>query len=154
MNTAAEKIMNPPPQNPAYSSADAEKPDVSALTVRPITFPHAPANDRHQPSDAAAPEKKSWRPEGHAAHPIHQVKATLQVYLGSATLTVGELMSATKNQVLVLDRTVGQPVDLLLEGQVVARGQLVALDEHFAVRITELPLPLNLESGLLAEVKP
>ena len=145
--------MNPPPQTPAYAGADADKPDVSALTVRPIAFPHAPANDRHQPGDAAASEKKNWRPEGNASHPIHQVKATLQVYLGSATLTVGELMSAAKNQLLVLDRTVAQPVDLLLEGQVVARGQLVALDDRFAVRITELPLPLDLESGLQADAK-
>jgi flagellar motor switch protein FliN len=146
--------MNPPSQTPAYAGNDAEKPDVSALTVRPITFPHAPANDRRQPGEAAASDKKGWRPEGNTSHPIRQVKATLQVYLGSATLTVGELMSAEKNQVLVLDRTVGQPVDLLLEGQVVARGQLVALDEHFAVRITELPLPLDLESGSPADMKP
>lgn len=154
MNTAAEKKMNLPPQIPAHPGADTDRPEVSALTVRPISFPHAPANEKHQPADAAGSEKKSWRPEGNASHPLRQVKATLQVYLGSATLTVGELMSASKNQVLVLDRTVGQPVDLLLEGQVVARGQLVALDDHFAVRITELPLPLDLESGLPADNKP
>lgn len=154
MNTVTEKIMNPLPQIPIYSNPETEKSDVSALTVRPIAFPHAPANDRHQQGDAAAPEKKGWRPEGNASHPIHQVKATLQVYLGSATLTVGELMSAAKNQVLVLDRTVGQPVDLLLEGQVVARGQLVAVDEHFAVRITELPLPLAFEGGSPVDIKP
>lgn len=77
-------------------------------------------------------------------NPLHQVKATLQVCVGTATLTVGELMSAQEQQVLVLDRGVAQPVDLLLEGQVVARGQLVAVGDQFAVRITELPLPLSL----------
>jgi flagellar motor switch protein FliN/FliY len=146
-------MMNPPSQPPAYAGTDAEKPEVSALTVRPIAFPHAPANDGRPQNAEAAPGKKNWRPEGNASHPIHQVKATLQVYLGSATLTIGELMSAAENQVLVLDRTVAQPVDLLLEGQVVARGQLVALDDRFAVRITELPLPLDLESSL-ADIKP
>jgi flagellar motor switch protein FliN/FliY len=35
-------------------------------------------------------------------------------------------------------------VDLVLEGKVVARGELVAVDGFFAVRITELPLPLRL----------
>ena len=146
--------MNLPPQTPAHPGADPDKPDVSALTVRPITFPHAPANDRHQQAEGTSAEKNGWRPEGNASHPLHQVKATLQVYLGSATLTVGELMSAAKNQLLVLDRTVGQPVDLLLEGQVVARGQLVALDDRFAVRITELPLPLDLQGGSPAGAKP
>lgn len=154
MNTALEKMMNPIPPAPAYSGADPDKPDVSALTVRPITFPHAPANDRHQQAEGPPSEKNGWRPEGKASHPLHQVKATLQVYLGSATLTVGELMSAAKNQLLVLDRAVGEPVDLLLEGQVVARGQLVALDDRFAVRITELPLPLGLQGGLSPDTKP
>jgi flagellar motor switch protein FliN/FliY len=82
-----------------------------------------------------------------AINPLHQVKATLQVCVGSATLTVGELLAAVEQQVLVLDRGVEQPVDLMLEGQVVARGQLVAVDDQFAVRITELPLALSLDGS-------
>lgn len=77
-------------------------------------------------------------------NPLHQVKAQLQVCVGSVQLTVGELMAAKAHQVLVLDRNIQQPVDLMLEGQVVARGQLVAVDDRFAVRITELPLALDL----------
>jgi flagellar motor switch protein FliN/FliY len=42
---------------------------------------------------------------------------------------------------------VDQPVDVLLEGQVVARGVLVAVDDHFGIRITELPLSLDLPIG-------
>lgn len=79
-----------------------------------------------------------------STNPLHQVKAQLQVCIGSVTLTVGELMEAKAQQVLVLDRSVQHPVDLILQGQVVARGQLVAVDDQFAVRITELPLALNL----------
>lgn len=78
------------------------------------------------------------------AHPLHQVRTRLQVCVGEASITVGELLGAKENQVLRLDRTLDQAVDLLLEGQVVARGQLVAVGDHFAVRITELPLPLQL----------
>lgn len=93
------------------------------------------------------------RPSAHAttllrsSNPLHQVKAQLQVCVGSATLTVGELMAAKAQQVLVLDRGIEQPVDLILEGQVIARGQLVAVDDQFAVRITELPLALNLSQA-------
>jgi flagellar motor switch protein FliN/FliY len=78
-------------------------------------------------------------------HPLHAVKVRLHVCVGHAALTVGELLGARENEVLVLDRTVDQPVDLVLEGRVVARGQLVAVDDgSFAVRISELPLPLRL----------
>ena len=96
-----------------------------------------------------------------SAHPLHGIKTELQVCVGHAQVTVGELLNATAQPVVVLDRTPEQPVDLqqqqqpgvpsppvdlLLNGQVVARGQLVAVDGHFAVRITELPLPLALAS--------
>lgn len=79
-------------------------------------------------------------------HPLHGIKAQVQVCVGQATVTVGELLGAREQQVLVLDRTPDQPVDLLLDGKVVARGQLVAVNGHFAVRITELPVSLKLKS--------
>ena len=79
------------------------------------------------------------------AHPLHAVKVRLQVRVGQAELTVGELLEARENEVLVLDRTVHDPVDLTLDGKVVARGQLVAVaDGTFALRITELPVPLKI----------
>lgn len=78
-------------------------------------------------------------------HPLHAVKVRLQVRVGEAAMTIGELLAARENEILVLDRTLDQPVDLLLEGKVVARGQLVAVDDgNFAVRITEVPVPLKI----------
>ena len=78
-----------------------------------------------------------------AGNPLHRVKARLQVSVGEINLSVGELLGARQHQVMVLDRGVDQPVDLLLEGRVVARGQLVAVDDRFALRITELPYALQ-----------
>jgi flagellar motor switch protein FliN/FliY len=77
-------------------------------------------------------------------NPLHQVKARLQACVGEATVTVGELLAAQENQVLRLDRMIDQPIDLTIEGKVVARGQLVAVDDHFAVKITQLPVSLSL----------
>jgi flagellar motor switch protein FliN/FliY len=76
------------------------------------------------------------------ANPLHQIKARLTVCVGEAEVTVGDLLGAREQQVLRLDRAVDAPVDLLLEGQLIARGILVAVDDHFGVRITELPAPL------------
>jgi flagellar motor switch protein FliN/FliY len=78
-----------------------------------------------------------------ADNPLHRIKARLQVCIGEATITVGELMQAREHQVIRLDRTLAEPVELMLEGKVVARGELVAVDDQFAVRITELPMPLK-----------
>ncbi|MBC7603853.1 MAG: FliM/FliN family flagellar motor switch protein [Ramlibacter sp.] len=78
-----------------------------------------------------------------ADNPLHAVRAKLQVCVGEVEMTVGDLLSATEHHVLVLDRSIEQPVDLTLEGKVVARGQLVAVDGRFALRITDLPVSLR-----------
>lgn len=76
-------------------------------------------------------------------NPLMQVKAAVTVCVGTAELTVGELMSAREEQVLRLDQSVESPVDLLVGGQVIARGTLVVVDGCFGVRLTELPHPLK-----------
>lgn len=78
------------------------------------------------------------------AHPLLQVRARLQVCVGEVTLTVGDFLDARLDQVLTLDRGVEDLVDVLLEGRVVARGQLVAVGDVFGVRLTQLPQPLKL----------
>ena len=79
-----------------------------------------------------------------SAHPLHGVRVQLQVCVGEATMTLGELLSAREREVVVLERSLEQPVDLVLDGRVVARGELMAVDGSFAVRVTELPLPLRI----------
>ena len=76
-------------------------------------------------------------------NPIHAVRTKLRVCVGEVEVTIGELLGACEHQVLLLDRALGEPVDLLLEGKVVARGELVAVDGHFALRLTELPVSLK-----------
>jgi flagellar motor switch protein FliN len=105
----------------------------------------------HRPPRAQAIELEEASPVGAAAgsllrdpHPLHAVKVRLQVCVGEAEMSIGELLGARDSEVLVLQRAVEEPVDLMLEGNVVARGQLVAVDGCFAVRITDLPQPLKL----------
>ena len=69
---------------------------------------------------------------------IQGVKVRLSASLGQATVTVAELFSLKDGSVLKLDRAVDEPVDIVLDGQVVARGRLVAVDDSFGVSITEI----------------
>ena len=108
-----------------------QHPGAEALRARPL--------DLQEPSEG--PERGAVLLRD--PHPLHAVRVTLQVRVGESEMTLGALLSARENEVLLLDRGVEQPVDLVLEGKVVARGQLVAVDGSFAVRITELPLPLR-----------
>lgn len=70
---------------------------------------------------------------------IRNVQVKLVVQVGEARTSVGELMEMRADSVLKLDRLVDEPVDVLLDGAVIARGQLVAVGDDFGVRITELP---------------
>lgn len=70
---------------------------------------------------------------------IEHVKVRLAVQVGEATITIGELNTMKEDHVIRLESLADAPVDILLEGRVVARGQLVAVDDNFGVRITELP---------------
>jgi flagellar motor switch protein FliN len=108
-------------------------PNLSPGTAHLLTL-----GELHDASDA------SGKPAlASALNPLHNIKTRLQVCVGEAVVTVGELLAAKEHQVFVLSQAVDQPVDILLEGNVVARGQLMAVDDQFAVRITELPLPLK-----------
>lgn len=101
-----------------------------------------------QPAPHAAPVIEALRPVRNGgplppSNPLLQVRTKVTVCVGTAELTVGELLGAKAQQVIRLDQSLDQPVELLLEGQVIARGTLVAVGEHFGVRISELPTPLK-----------
>lgn len=68
---------------------------------------------------------------------IKDVKVTLQVKIGEATISVNELMNLGKDSVIQLSAPITSPVDILLDGKVVARGHLVSADDNFGVQITE-----------------
>jgi flagellar motor switch protein FliN/FliY len=70
---------------------------------------------------------------------VRDVEVRLTAVLGGTTLSVGEMFNLQENSVLTLDALVDQPVDLLLNQQIVARGALVIADDNFAVQITEIP---------------
>jgi flagellar motor switch protein FliN/FliY len=70
---------------------------------------------------------------------IQGVKVRLAASLGQSELTVGELFSLKEGSVVKLDRLTADPVDILLDGKVVARGQLVVVDDNFGISITQIP---------------
>lgn len=69
---------------------------------------------------------------------IRNVKVRLSVSVGSCDLTVRELFELQADSVVPLDKATKDPVDVLLDGKVIARGHLVAVDDSFGVRITEI----------------
>lgn len=81
-------------------------------------------------------------PVGPPRNALHGIRTRLEVCIGEVEMSVGELMAARVDEVVALDAAIDDAIELRLNGQVVARGQLVAVDGRFGFRITELPAPL------------
>jgi flagellar motor switch protein FliN/FliY len=69
---------------------------------------------------------------------LADVEMGVTAELGRTRMTVKELLSLTPGSVVELDRTAGSPVDVLVNGTLVARGEVVVIDEEFGVRISEI----------------
>jgi flagellar motor switch protein FliN len=72
---------------------------------------------------------------------VIDVPVELAVEIGRTTMTIGQTLALAPGSVVVLDRMAGEPVDLLVNGQRIARGEVVAIDEEFGLRITEVTSP-------------
>lgn len=85
------------------------------------------------PDDASGPAvvKRDLAMLGHVS--VH-----LEVVLGKATATVEELFALKSGSSLKLDTELDAPVALQLNGKTIARGHLVALDDHFGFKIVEI----------------
>jgi flagellar motor switch protein FliN len=69
---------------------------------------------------------------------LFDVPLTLTVELGRAEKTVREILSLVPGSVIELDRLAGEAVDVLANGQLIARGEVVVVEDNFGVRITEI----------------
>jgi flagellar motor switch protein FliN len=70
--------------------------------------------------------------------PLMYVPLRLTVALGGCTLSIAELLKLGTGSVVELDRPIARPVDLLVNDRPIARGEIVAVEESFGLRITEL----------------
>jgi flagellar motor switch protein FliN/FliY len=100
---------------------------MTKLAVSSLDLPEAPS---------AAPSGASLvsRDIGLVGH----VAVQLSAIVGTAQLSIDELFALKRGDVVTLDASVDDPITLLLNGKAIARGELVAVEECFGVRITEL----------------
>jgi flagellar motor switch protein FliN/FliY len=69
---------------------------------------------------------------------LKDVEMGVTAELGRRRMTVRDLLALTPGSVIELDRAAGSPVDLLVNGTLIARGEVVVIDEEFGIRIAEI----------------
>ena len=87
--------------------------------------------------------------ESAAPHPVtveelarlHDVPVELAVEVGRTKMTIREALALGPGSIVTLNRLAGEPVDLLVNGKPIARGEVVVIDEEFGLRVTEVLAP-------------
>jgi flagellar motor switch protein FliN/FliY len=69
---------------------------------------------------------------------LSAVPVDLAVEIGRTRMTVGETLELRQGSIIALDRMAGEPVDVLVNGALIARGEVVVIDEQFGLRVTEM----------------
>lgn len=88
---------------------------------------------------------------------LSDVPVELAVEIGRTRMTVGATLGLRPGSIVVLDRVAGEPVDLLVNGTPIARGEVVVIDEEFALRVTEVlgdRAPVPAEDGVVPDAAP
>jgi len=123
----------PPPQ-PAMAQAAAtiqERPDVVA---QPAAFPSlGDGAGSSVPGDIGL---------------LMDVPLQVSVELGRTELRIRNVLELVPGSIIELDRLAGEPVDVLVNGKQIARGEVVVIDEEFGIRITDIASQANRLRGL------
>ncbi|GAA4377097.1 flagellar motor switch protein FliN [Nocardioides caricicola] len=120
------------PLNGAETAAAILVPEAVLLDAA-FTVPSSPAA---APAAPAAEAPRPTQPRG--IEMLHGVDMEVTVEIGRARMTVRELLDIAPGTVLELDRAAGSPADLLVNGRLIARGEVVVIDEDYGLRITEI----------------
>jgi len=74
---------------------------------------------------------------------ILDIPVTLTVEIGNTRINIRELLQLTQGSIVELDRKVGESLDLKVNGTLVARGEVVVMNERFGIRLTEVISPAD-----------
>jgi len=69
---------------------------------------------------------------------VRDIQVTLTVELGRCDLVIQDILELAPGKVIELDKPVGEPLDILVNGRLLARGEVVTVDDHFGIRVTAI----------------
>lgn len=114
----------------AIKAASAVSPAVASAPAAPVSA----AFGDGAPAFAASPSVGSMG----NMRLLYDVEMTLTAEIGRAKLPVRQILDLTPGAIVELDRVAGSPADLMVNGHLVARGEVVVIDEDYGLRITEI----------------
>jgi len=134
-----------PSSNPTRMAASepVAVPEVTPVTVPKPMVQEAPRQTALQRAKATSAQFQSFGNSSGAQERdnigmIMDVPLEVTAELGRSSKTIKEILSLTPGSILELDRMAGEPVDIMVNGKFIAKGEVVVIEESFAVRVTEI----------------
>lgn len=145
--TATSQSEESKSQVPAASQAPSQAPS-PASSPAPAPTPKPTPKPKHQePVEVQSPEFQNFEPTQPAAESndnldlIMDIPLNLSVVLGRSKKTVRDILSFNTGSVIELDKLTDEPLEILLNGKLIATGEVVVINENFGVRITDILSP-------------
>lgn len=82
---------------------------------------------------------------------VKDIQVTLTVELGRTEMLIQDILELTPGKVIELDRLAGEPLDIVVNGKLLAKGEVVVVDENFGIRLTQIVEPAARELAALPE---
>lgn len=132
-------------QQAATATAEAD-PWAEALAEQAAAAPAAEAKPAAAPRNAGADvfQPLSANADGVNARDLEMIMdipVKLSVELGRTRLTIKQLLELAQGSVVELDGLPGEPMDILINGYLIAQGEVVVVEDKFGIRITEIITP-------------
>jgi flagellar motor switch protein FliN/FliY len=119
---------------PEGSTNEANEPDQQASNDAPQYTPEELAS-----SENAAPGK----PADVNLDLILDVPVDVSLRVGSTDISIRDLVSLVEGSVISLDQDAGEPMDVLVNGTLIAHGEIVVVDDQYGVRLTDVVSPVE-----------
>ena len=142
---------NTPSTSDADDWASALAEQTAASAPAPVSAPAAPPAIAPAPAPAAAPAgSRVFQPlqaqATGAGSPVDverilDVPVQLTAELGRTRITIKSLLQLSQGSVVELDGLAGQPLDVLINGYLIAQGEVVVVNEKYGIRLTDIVTP-------------
>jgi flagellar motor switch protein FliN/FliY len=107
--------------------------ELEGITVNPASFADLASRPK--------PKAPNGRSDPQNLDMLLDIGLQINVELGRAKMTIREVLSLLPGTVVELDRVAGEPVDILVNGKPIAKGEVVVLGDMFGVRVTDIIPP-------------
>jgi flagellar motor switch protein FliN/FliY len=143
--SAVRSAPPPPPQEPDIATQDIEyllsQAEKALESVNSSQFDDAPTGVSSYSLQEFSPAAPSS--EAATLDLIRDVELDLKIELGRTHMYLEDVLKLRKGSVVPLDKMAGDPVDIYVNGRLIARGEVLVLNDNFCVRVAELIVGAN-----------